>query len=234
MMDGVFRGFEGKRQQHDCDSDSRHPAPTTDRLMLHNTLAGGKVAHLRPEKNVGSLSVTRQRIDSQQRDHLREPLFWWLASEGERRRRGVLRPWARRRLQGGVMPRSPWLSTVTQLRAALRAERRDYFRRGKKTGPTSAHVPQRPSTLRTNRVSSSRITSLARSRVCLTRQSKHHAPGRAFSTSRTVVDTTRRYWTTVGTSGIRPWSTGGAWRLADTRRRGTTHLRIVRQADPAN
>jgi hypothetical protein len=43
-------------------------------------------------------------------------------------------------------------------------------------------------------------------------------------------DDTHRRWK----SGIRPWSTGGAWRLADTRRRETTHLRIVRQADSAN
>src|SRR5438046_2351027 len=72
------------------------------------------------------------------------------------------------------------------VQATLWRAARDYFVRGEeKTDPVSAHVPHRPSPTRAARASSSRITWLARSRVCLTRQSRHHAPGRPFSTSRT-------------------------------------------------
>jgi hypothetical protein len=42
VMNGVFGDFEGKRQQHDCNSSSRHPAPMSDGLMAHGTLAAGE------------------------------------------------------------------------------------------------------------------------------------------------------------------------------------------------
>ena len=56
VMNGVFGDFEGKRQQHDCDSSSRHPAPMTDGLMAHSTLADG-------EPSTSSVLGLRSTID---------------------------------------------------------------------------------------------------------------------------------------------------------------------------
>ena len=42
MMNRVFRDLEHKRQQRDGDPGSRHPAPTTDKMMAHRSLATAK------------------------------------------------------------------------------------------------------------------------------------------------------------------------------------------------